>query len=150
MLLRLGFDCPRLPHLYNLANPTGHKRLRTASTPGLRAMSGLGTSPGSSGGRSGSSARIGAAAADEQQQQQSDDEMPLVQATSVAETIMDTMRSLEKVRWRGLSCLCRLRMLTGAGIGDSMLMGARGMPYTYPVMSISAIVCTTEVPVTCN
>jgi hypothetical protein len=34
---------------------------------------------------------------DQQRQQQSDDEMPMVQATSVAETIMDTMRSLEQV-----------------------------------------------------
>jgi hypothetical protein len=61
-------------------------------------MSGLGTSPGSSGGRNGSSARIAAGAPEDQQrQQQSDDEMPMVQATSVAETIMDTMRSLEQV-----------------------------------------------------
>jgi hypothetical protein len=35
---------------------------------------------------------------EQQQQQQSDEEMPMVQATSVAETIMDTMRSLEQVR----------------------------------------------------
>lgn len=77
----------------------GHKRLRLASTPGLRAMSGLGTSPGSAEG--GSSGRTGLAAAadgpagagDIQQQE----EMPVLQATSVAETIMDTMRSLEKV-----------------------------------------------------
>jgi hypothetical protein len=81
---------------YLVSTFAGHKRLRTAS-PGLRAMSGLGTSPGSSGGRNISSARAAAASADEQQQQ-SDDEMPMVQATSVAETIMDTMRSLEKVR----------------------------------------------------
>lgn len=37
-------------------------------------------------------------AARQQQQQMVEEELPIVQATSVAETIMDTMRSLEKVR----------------------------------------------------
>lgn len=61
-------------------------------------MSGLGTSPSSTGSRDGgSSSRTGLQAAGPGDAARQQDVVPVVQATSVAETIMDTMRSLEKV-----------------------------------------------------